>query len=62
MKRCFRLLRRSFIRWWNTSPISRRYFINNREVTESEWYANGGLESEEELNAAREELLREATK
>jgi hypothetical protein len=29
--------------------LTRCYYINGREVTEAEWYANGGLEAEEEL-------------
>jgi hypothetical protein len=58
MKRFFKSLRRSLICWWNTPPVTKRFFIDNKEVTEAEWYANGGLEAEEELNAACEELQR----
>lgn len=59
-----RFIRRALIRWWNTHPISRRFFIDDHEVTEAEWYANGGLEAEEELNEAIKELQRalEATR
>lgn len=30
--------------------ISRRYYINDREVSEAEWYINGGLEVEQRLD------------
>ena len=38
--------------------LTARYYINNREVSEAEWYANGGLEVEEEL-AQVEKMLNE---
>jgi hypothetical protein len=36
--------------------LTRRYYFNGREISEAEWYANGGLEAEEELERARQLL------
>jgi hypothetical protein len=33
-----------------------RYLINGKEVSEAEWYANGGLEVEEELSRMERQL------
>jgi hypothetical protein len=34
----------------------KRYFINDREVTEAEWIVNGGLDAEEELDRVSKDL------
>jgi hypothetical protein len=38
------------------TTVSRRYSINGKEVSEAEWYVNGGLEAEEALDEAMAEM------
>jgi hypothetical protein len=41
--------------------LETRYTINGKEVTEAEWYANGGKEAEESLEQI-EKMLRDLKK
>jgi hypothetical protein len=37
----------------------RLFYLNGKRVTEAEWYANGGLEAEEDLARSLAEMKKE---
>jgi hypothetical protein len=37
----------------------RLFYIDKKQVTEAEWYANGGLEAEEDLERSLAEMKKE---
>ena len=48
-----------FARWLlGLDRPTRYYFVNGKEVSQAQWYINGGLEVEEDLDEAIRELNR----
>jgi hypothetical protein len=49
---------KGFVKWWRWLLGLRRpvyyYYLDGKPVSEAEWYANGGLEVEEELKEIEE--------